>query len=107
MDDPLTKWLHLHSNINNTAGTVSAEKYIYPFQPTFKRANLDLKYNGATRDTFSQFLILRDRGRLTTDEWPIDKLPGIKVYAFMAALLRNGNIIFRRFYFFYYFHGTQ
>lgn len=24
MDDPLTKWLHLHSNINNTAGTVSA-----------------------------------------------------------------------------------
>lgn len=21
MDDPLTKWLHLHSNINNTAGT--------------------------------------------------------------------------------------
>lgn len=23
MDDPLTKWLHLHSNINNTAGTVS------------------------------------------------------------------------------------
>ena len=28
MDDPLTKWLHLHSNINNTAGTVSAKKYI-------------------------------------------------------------------------------
>lgn len=24
MDDPLTKWLHLHSNINNTTGTVSA-----------------------------------------------------------------------------------
>lgn len=26
MDDPLTKWLHLHSNINNTAGAVSARK---------------------------------------------------------------------------------
>lgn len=23
MDDPLTKWLHLHSNINNTSGAVS------------------------------------------------------------------------------------
>lgn len=41
MDDPLTKWLHFHSNINNTAGTVSAKKRISAFRATFKRAHLN------------------------------------------------------------------
>jgi len=36
MDDPLTKWLHLHSNINNTTGTVSAKnKYTSIFKPSY------------------------------------------------------------------------
>lgn len=44
MDDPLTKWLHLQSNINNTAGTVRAEKKMHLFYQTdlftvSKRAN--------------------------------------------------------------------
>lgn len=100
MDDPLTKWLHLHSNINNTAGTVSAEKRISPFQPTFKRANLNPASKNVRERRAMRFapfwfyaigLWQRMRGLLkNSHEFKC---------VFMADLLLDCNIISRRFFF--------